>query len=286
VLNLGPTNGSKDVKLLETHSVMFGFYTALSHCWAPENKRPLTTEKATVGKRKLGMKLDDLPRTFRDAIVTSRAMGLQYLWIDSLCIIQDDTDDWRLESAKMADVYTNAWVTIAASYARDSTEALFDACYRPSFEVLELPSDGPTETRCGSILVAAAHGPLGGPGGHVRLYWEISQPDLDVLATRGWTTQEALLSRCIVYFTRQFLFWSCQTISVDEKGIEWHSKTSPRQHDDTWYRVVNEFSRRNLKYPTDKLVAPRRYSLTFSQCRKHCLWRRVCFRTLDQAPTQ
>lgn len=106
----------------------------------------------------MGIDWDDLPRTFQDAVITTRAIGIQYLWIDSLCIIQDDLGDWRQESSKMAEVYTNAWLTIAASYARDSTEGLFDACYRPSLEAVELPYLTQSGSKDGTIFVAAVRG--------------------------------------------------------------------------------------------------------------------------------
>src|SRR5207248_2982479 len=69
--------------------------------------------------------LSDLPPTFRDAIAVTRTLRVRYLWIDSLCIIQDDRDDWAKESPKMGLIYTNAILTIAASAARDSSCGLF-----------------------------------------------------------------------------------------------------------------------------------------------------------------
>ncbi|PQE03115.1 heterokaryon incompatibility protein [Rutstroemia sp. NJR-2017a BVV2] len=59
--------------------------------------------------------------TFQNAVQITRALGLRYLWIDSLCIIQDDKDDWQFESAKMANIYLGSCVTIAATASFDST---------------------------------------------------------------------------------------------------------------------------------------------------------------------
>lgn len=66
-------------------------------------------------KMQAGIGFESLPALFQDAIVTTQKLGIQYLWIDSLCIIQDSEDDWQAESAKMGSVYRNAKVTIAAS---------------------------------------------------------------------------------------------------------------------------------------------------------------------------
>jgi hypothetical protein len=68
----------------------------------------LTTTKVTLASWQHSIPWDRLSKTFRDAILVTRELGLQYLWIDSLCIIQDDANDWAIESAKMANVYGDA----------------------------------------------------------------------------------------------------------------------------------------------------------------------------------
>jgi len=65
-----------------------------------------------------------LPKTFQDAVEVTRAIGLRYLWIDSLCIVQDDRDDWLRESQEMGLIYQYAQITVAASHARDGTEGV------------------------------------------------------------------------------------------------------------------------------------------------------------------
>jgi hypothetical protein len=69
--------------------------------------------------------MDQLSKTFREAIHISRKLNIEYIWIDSLCIIQDDHLDWQKESAKMASIYRNAYITIAATRAKDGDEGLF-----------------------------------------------------------------------------------------------------------------------------------------------------------------
>lgn len=74
-----------------------------------------------------GIKVKRLPRSFQDAIRITQALGVQYIWIDSLCIIQDSPEmvDWRKEAPRMAEVYGNSYCNIAASNARNSREGLF-----------------------------------------------------------------------------------------------------------------------------------------------------------------
>lgn len=69
--------------------------------------------------------MESLSKTFHDAIETTLELGLHYIWIDSLCIIQDDMDDWRREASRMKDVYAGSSVTISASDAKDSTQGCF-----------------------------------------------------------------------------------------------------------------------------------------------------------------
>jgi hypothetical protein len=100
-------------------------YVALSHCWG--SSQLLTTTTATLEKRKQGIPMKSLPKTFQEAIITTRRLGLEYIWIDSLCIIQDSAEDWARESANMAAVYSGATVVIAADAAQSSA----DGCFGP-----------------------------------------------------------------------------------------------------------------------------------------------------------
>ena len=87
-------------------------YIALSHCWG---KAPIVrTTKDTLSRRRQGIDTSLLPPAFQDAILIARRLEVRYLWIDSLCIIQDDELDWQTESAKMSTIYQNALLTISA----------------------------------------------------------------------------------------------------------------------------------------------------------------------------
>lgn len=98
-------------------------YICLSYCWGGTNNF-LKTKSQNLQAHKTGIKLTELPLTFRDTIQIARSLRVRYLWIDSLCIQQDDPSDWEIEAGRMADVYHNAYLTIAATSARNPHEGL------------------------------------------------------------------------------------------------------------------------------------------------------------------
>lgn len=103
-------------------------YLTLSHRW-PLAGQVAMSLKLTRDKLSSMMKsipFDGLPKTFQDAITVTQRLGFRYLWIDSLCIIQDDTDDWQKEAALMTKVYTNSTCNLSATAASDGTKK---ACF-------------------------------------------------------------------------------------------------------------------------------------------------------------
>lgn len=117
-LDLGPCDGPIEIKLHVTEAELAS-YVALSYCWGKVGN--LKTTKATLEKRKTGIPWETLPKSFRDAVLIIRGLGIRYLWIDSLCIVQGDESDWAKESANMAPTYENAFLTIATDSSRDPT---------------------------------------------------------------------------------------------------------------------------------------------------------------------
>ncbi|KAF7952391.1 uncharacterized protein EAE97_001888 [Botrytis byssoidea] len=93
-------------------------YATLSHCWG--KIQLLKTTKNSLSKHKKGIRLSVLPKTFRESIKVLQALRIQFVWINSLCIVQDDDADWKRESACMAAIYSNSYLNIAATGARDS----------------------------------------------------------------------------------------------------------------------------------------------------------------------
>jgi hypothetical protein len=94
-----------------------GSYLTLSHRWGERQKTETT--KDNIDRFKQALPMDELPQTFKDAIMVTRQLGFQYIWIDSLCIIQHDKEDWFRESAKMGDIFESSSCTLAAVHALD-----------------------------------------------------------------------------------------------------------------------------------------------------------------------
>ena len=101
------------VKLYET-TMETGQYACLSHCWGATRPACRTT-MANLDENRRAILWEALPATFRDAIDFTRRLGIRYIWIDSICIIQDSAQDWSEQSAQMAPIYGNAFVTLCAT---------------------------------------------------------------------------------------------------------------------------------------------------------------------------
>jgi hypothetical protein len=134
-----------------------GAYTALSHCWG--GRQLNTTTKSTYKKHRRQIELSSLSKTVQEAIKVTQSLGLRYLWVDSLCIIQDDKHDWKKEAMRMSHVYEQAYCTIAAAAAPDGTVGCFaqsvqDDCLVP------LPHNQRT-LGCGNAYLAKPRRPRG-----------------------------------------------------------------------------------------------------------------------------
>jgi hypothetical protein len=117
LLDVGSDDGSREPRVIETKdlSTTDTPYAALSHMWGDvENAAPLQTMKFNYDTVKQNVSNRKLPQNFADAVEVCRKLSIQYIWIDSLCIIQDDQGDWAQEAKMMHKVYRNAEVTIVA----------------------------------------------------------------------------------------------------------------------------------------------------------------------------
>lgn len=123
---------SEKVYLLESQEKR-AQYIALSHSWGKSHR--LTLMKSNIVTLQSGIKLAEIPHTFRDAIIICRALGVQCLWIDSLCIIQDDPTDWEAESSKMSSVYMNAYLAVSALHSADDADGCFPSIARASKQI-------------------------------------------------------------------------------------------------------------------------------------------------------
>lgn len=104
-------------------SILRGRYACLSHCWGSLPIVRLLRDNC--GSFRKGIDPVLLPKTFGDAIDFCKELGLRYLWIDSLCIIQDSLDDWREESNMMCQVYRNSALCLSAAGAKDASKGFY-----------------------------------------------------------------------------------------------------------------------------------------------------------------
>jgi hypothetical protein len=219
----------------------------------------LTTTIANLHQRKEGIPWDDLPRTFQDSIVTCIKLGIEYLWIDFLCIIQDSGDDWRRESANMAMTYGNAFLTIAASAAADSTEGCFRTARLDSHSIKINKADG--EEASLYVRRSLPH------FNHSHL---IRDNNLWPLMRRAWAFQERLLSPRVLHYGPQELVWECRetsrcecsnAISIprrQEPKIVWNSISKPLRDVNSfavWRHTVTEYTYCDLTFEKDRLPA-------------------------------
>jgi hypothetical protein len=200
VLDLGTYgDGTEDMHLYESHGETGSFGT-LSHCWG--SIQPPKTTNATIGARKAGIQFTELPKTFQDAVVFCRKLKLRYLWIDSLCIIQDDDMDWQKEAASMAEIYGNSRLTIAVPGAGDCSEGCFmGGPPRQHAQKVHWPGVNGEGSYPVYIRHSLEHTP----------FYDADQTRVNsTLLNRAWLHQERLLSRRILYFGKTELIWKCR----------------------------------------------------------------------------
>jgi hypothetical protein len=104
-------------------------WLALSYCWGSSTQS--STTKSNIKTRKQYLTVAELPKTLQDAIKVTRDLGYKFIWIDSMCILQDDASDWATESSKMADVYSKAQLVLAATSALDCNAGFLHPKHEP-----------------------------------------------------------------------------------------------------------------------------------------------------------
>ncbi|KAF1847863.1 HET-domain-containing protein [Cucurbitaria berberidis CBS 394.84] len=195
-------------------------YATLSHCWGRSTATITTTE--SLRKRQDSIPLETIPKTFKDAILVCRKLGMPYLWIDSLCIIQDDKDDWERESGHMGSIYYDSTLTIAATDSPDSSRGLFiprrpyEYCY---YDIVRLPSSF-GDHKGQAYLTASTWGVYGPPASNV---------ENGILQTRGWVMQEKYLARRTLHFLAGQMVWICCERILGQSGFNESLKNSWRK---------------------------------------------------------
>jgi hypothetical protein len=266
-------------------------YVTLSHCWGKNVPKRLLISNMTALKSSID--LHELSETFQDAIKVAAHLGVRYIWIDSLCIIQDSKQDWLQESGQMSSVYSGSLCNIAATSSSSGSESFFH--YRDPILILPLTVDLGVD----SFII---HSDL-------NKLWK-SEIEESPLLQRAWVCQERLLSPRNLHFGSTQIFWECDTrilcerhplampdYSVasiypsprlnptlmarhlnEEQDDATEFKENPLQGYGTWNGIVSMYSRCKLTMENDKLVAISGIARKFGQAMRDeylaGLWRR------------
>ncbi|KAK0627329.1 heterokaryon incompatibility protein-domain-containing protein [Immersiella caudata] len=181
-------------------------YIALSHCWGGNIACQLTTNNYT--SMAVHIQERTLPKNFLDAVLITRGLGIQYLWIDSLCIVQDSVLDWESESPMMGHIFANAYCVIAATASKNS----HGGCLRAR-RVRDRP-DRRDLMRSGSKYCYTSRSYPS-----VRTLFE-TRVEQAPLTQRAWAFQERLLARRLVHFASDTLLFECNTLQASEHDPE------------------------------------------------------------------
>lgn len=223
-------------------------YATLSYCWGAADFLKLTTDTLDVFFNRIV--LEDLPKTFRDAIAVVQKFDIQYIWIDALCIIQDleDHSDWLKESSLMRSIYDGSYLNIAAA----STPSVHDGCFSmPADFCGDFLARVETKDRCRVQKFHLA-------SMYARLTTESH------LASRAWALQERLLAPRTVYIGDQGFLWECRSTTASEfmpAGILDFTFTGrgqqvrSRQEAWDWKDLIVSYSKARLSNASDKLPA-------------------------------
>ncbi|KAH8728257.1 heterokaryon incompatibility protein-domain-containing protein [Phaeosphaeriaceae sp. PMI808] len=239
--------GCNIITMLETQGLK-GQYICLSYCWG---KIPFTrTTAANLEARKTGIKISEMCQTFQDVVHVVRALKARYIWVDALCIIQEDAEDWDREAGCMAAYYRNAYLTIAATWGDPATQGLFPPTKSgiriESVEIL--PS---TEQFQGKASTA---------------YQQGSDVIQLPMLTRAWYFQERLSSTRVLHFARNELIWKCrESLTCECSQVRYSPKpgfcdsvshmTAKITGHDTWRRLVSKYTALSLSFEDYRLPA-------------------------------
>ncbi|KAK7947846.1 uncharacterized protein PG986_008732 [Apiospora aurea] len=247
-------------------------YATLSHCWGP-NGVSVKLLRSNIGAFRSQVHWDILPLTFQEAILAATSLGLGYIWIDALCIVQDCAADWECEASRMVQVYTNCYINISADSSTDGDGGLFRSRDPAMFQAFLVPS-GPTHT-------GISYAPYYCFPKNWDRYIEKAP-----LKTRSWVTQERFMSPRVVHFCDDQVHWECVELMTSEcvdssfNIAPDTSRTPARslidlrmQSNETekieklyelWYLLVESYTEGQLTFISDRPVAIAGLARTFA----------------------
>lgn len=229
-------------------------YIALSYRWPEYFPSEAKSTRDELTDRMNGLDTSKIPHEFNDAFKVAVNLGVDYIWIDSLCIVQDDLEDWNREATLMCRIYQNACLTLAV--AVPPAEDHF-GLFRRGIPADLLPVTMFSDQEDGSS-----------PQKIVVMKNKLEVYEKSPLNKRGWCFQEREISRRIVHFTETQVLWECRTLRASEalpNGVlpddeEWPARVLDKDlgHEDVnllWRRAVEDYSFRHLSQASDKLPA-------------------------------
>lgn len=243
-----------------------GVYACLSYCWGQSSQKSKTT-KSNVAQYRESIGLDVLPGTIIDALKVFCKLGFRYVWIDSLCIIQDDNDDWQKEASNMAAIYSNSALTLAIHLSADSSEGFLHKRLKPK--------DRPAFKNAARLAYTDEDT---GQAKFMQLYLDIEQDIARFLQDgwvrsyhdgerprsswldRAWTFQEWLLSPRVLHI-HEVTVWDCFEGYGNEHEYRFlTTNTSQRAQAQwknyySWNRLVAEYTSRSISHVEDRLPA-------------------------------
>lgn len=232
-------------------------YIALSYRWPDEFPDEAKSTRSTVPSHMKGLNVSILPLSFNDLFQVAAGLKIQYVWIDSLCIIQDDPEDWNREAALMSQIYRNAYLTVTISVSQDLAEKrLF--CQGEAAKTLSQRLVCPLEDGSSQEVL-------------LMKYQEEKFEDSPLLL-RGWCFQEREISRRILHYTKNQVLWECRALQASESlpngptslqkliTYNWDKRMldrelGPEKINEAWRRAVEDYSSRNFTKDSDKLPA-------------------------------
>lgn len=250
-------------------------WAALSYVWGGDQAYKCTLTSLAVMRRPFPV--HELPLTISNGIDVCEQLGLEYIWVDSLCIIQDNEEDLERELAVMPMIYQQAWVTISASSASNCSEGFlhprtYSSMFGRPVALRYLTIDG---MRTGTIVLAESRYSSG-----------LELLDFNIpIQRRAWTFQEQKLSTRLLDFGNHFLAFNCRTGRICE-STGWTNWSRPRKEIWSpiapcynlyftgldlipWHWVVRDYVARVLTYPEDKLTAIGALADLYQKERRH-----------------
>lgn len=255
-----------EIRLIEIVSPGTLQYAALSYSWG--GRTAIQIKRSNTNQLKQHTPWSELGAVFRDCITAARYLDLKYVWIDALCIVQDDRDDWEDQSVKMGDVYKQAFTTfIAASSTNVDEPFLAPRESRWKTKTASLKEPDGTDSHVLFRRLATTRGMLKYGPSEAKFTHNTSSSWSGAVYTRGWCYQEAIVSPQNLHFTSGGVVWQCETIRRAEDELPPYTSTTPLYQpmsivkfghpwlQVSWLNAVSDYSRRELTRDTDVLPA-------------------------------